>query len=271
MSNRNLTMPDIGMGTFRLEGEIAQQSVELAMQAGYRHIDTAQIYQNEAEVGAALDNCGIAREEIFVTTKVWNSNLNERRFLSSVEESLMKLKTHYVDLLLIHWPAPDSRAAMQAYLSALLQAKEQKLARYIGVSNFTIANLKTAFEIIPVQDIYTNQIEVHPYLTNEIVLQFCQEHDIAVTGYMPFAVGKALKDKTIMAIAAKYQVQTAQVLVAWQLAKGINTIPSSTKREHLTTNLAGQSLVLTNEDIRQIDGLNCGERIANPEFSPHWD
>lgn len=264
-------MPKLGMGTFRLEGEVAYNSVKMAVEVGYRHIDTAQIYGNEAQVGQAISDSGVSRADLFITTKVWNANLNKASFLDSVKESLIKLQTDYVDLLLIHWPSPENNESMQEYLGELVKAKELGLAKNIGVSNFTVDLLKQALAILPKGEIFTNQVEVHPYLTNETLREFCGENNIHVTGYMPFAVGKVLKDETIIAIANAHEKAPAEVAIAWALANGLTTIPSSTKRSNLLTNLAGPELTLSGKEIAAIDQLNKNDRQASPDFSPRWD
>lgn len=270
MTNHS-TMPQLGAGTFRLTGDEAYESVKMALEEGYRHIDTAQIYDNEDAVGKAIADSGIAREELFITTKVWNDNLSERALLDSVKQSLKKLQLEYVDLLLVHWPAPPDNAPMETYLGEMAKAKAQGLTRNIGVSNFTIAHLRDAIEILGADEIYTNQIEVHPYLTNEKVRQFAAQEGIHITAYMPFAVGKVLKDKTICNIASETGASAAQVVVAWQLAHGMATIPSSTKRTNLQDNLKGCQHSLSADEIATIDQLNCGDRQATPDFAPQWD
>lgn len=267
----NNEMPRLGMGTFRLKGNVAYESVKTALEVGYRHIDTAQIYGNEAEVGQAILDSGIDRAELFVTTKVWNSNLNKASFLPSVKESLTKLKMPFVDLLLIHWPAPENGEPMAEYLGELIKAQENGLARHIGLSNFTTRLLQEAQNTLPAKQIYTNQVEVHPYLQNRILREYCAAKGISVTGYMPFAVGKVLQDDTIVKIAGQHARTPAEVIVAWELAKGLSTIPSSTKRENLQTNLNGLSLTLSHEDIQAIDNLDRNDRQAAPDCSPEWD
>ncbi|VUD46720.1 2,5-diketo-D-gluconic acid reductase B [Thalassocella blandensis] len=264
-------MPTLGMGTFRLKGEVAYESVKMALDVGYRHIDTAQIYDNEAEVGKAIADSGIAREELFVTTKVWNSKLSPALFMDSVHESLEKLGLKQVDLLLIHWPSPEEGTEMAVYLKELKRAKELGLTRYIGVSNFTIANLKEALEVLTADEIYTNQVEVHPYLTNQKLREFCQQQGIHITGYMPFAVGKVLSDDTIIKIANQHQRSPAEVVLAWEFAQGMATIPSSTKRKNLESNFASLDLNLSDEEVQAINKLDCSDRQANPGFSPEWD
>lgn len=269
--NSTSPMPQLGMGTFRLKQKVCYDAVSSALEVGFRHIDTAQLYDNEQSVGEAIGDSGIARDEIFVTTKVWNDKLNEKDFIPSVQESLDKLKLESVDLLLIHWPSPENNEPMQEYLAELASAKSHGLTRHVGVSNFTIPLLDQAQAILGEGEIFTNQVEVHPYLSNKKLRDYCAKNAIHITAYMPFAVGKSLKDETLVRIAEAHQVTTAEVIIAWQLAHGVATIPSSTKREHMETNLKGANLKLSVEDITAIDGLDRGERIATPGFSPDWD
>ncbi|WP_338516762.1 2,5-didehydrogluconate reductase DkgB [Alteromonas gracilis] len=264
-------IPSLGVGTFRLKGDEAYNSVTMALDVGFRHIDTAQIYGNEEAVGRAIKDSSVAREDIYVTTKVWNDKLNKAGFIDSVKESLAKLQLSYVDLLLIHWPSPENGESMEEYLGELQRAKELGLTKAIGISNFTVAQIEQAVSILGDGEIATNQVEVHPYLTNEKVRQACAKLGITVTGYMPFAVGKVLKDDTINAIADKHGITAAEVVVAWELAHGLVTIPSSTKRKNLEVNFNALSLTLDAEDIAKIDALDCGDRQAAPDFSPQWD
>ncbi len=177
----------------------------------------------------------------------------------------------YVDLLLIHWPSPTNGEPMAEYLNQLSDAKGQGLTHDIGVSNFTIAHIDEALATLPGDKILTNQVEVHPYLQNKKLRAHCEEKGIAVTGYMPFAVGKVLKDDTIKGIAEKYDVSPAEVVLAWQLAHQLITIPMSTKREHLETNFNARNLTLSREDIAAIDKLDRNDRQATPDFAPEWD
>jgi 2,5-diketo-D-gluconate reductase B len=266
-----LEIPKIGMGTYRLTGGVALKSITDALDLGYRHIDTAAIYHNEAEVGQVIASSGIARDELFITTKVWFDKLGKQNFMPSVNNSLKALNLSHVDLLLIHWPSPGNEFAMEDYLGELLQAKRLGLTRYIGVSNFTVSDLRKALKILGEGEIYTNQIEVHPYLQNNKVVEFCQHNAIKVTGYMPLAVGDVMADETLQTIAENHQVTPAHIAIAWQMAKNIVCIPSSTNKEHLASNLAATTIVLTPDEIDAIEGLECADRIANPSFSPTWD
>ncbi len=264
-------IPKIGMGTFRLEGDVAYNSVKLALESGYRHIDTAQIYGNEAEVGQALADSSVKRNEVFITTKIWIDNLAKDNFIPSVEDSLQKLQVASVDLLLIHWPDVSGKVSMKTYLTELEKCKKLGLAREIGVSNFNNAQLSQAVEFLGENVIYTNQIEVHPFLQNQKVIEHCKAKNIRVTGYMPLAVGKVMEDATLQKIAIKHNVTVSEVAIAWQIQQGIATIPSSTKKINLDTNLKAVHLTLTNEDMHEIKTLDRNERIANPDFSPEWD
>ena len=270
MTQRVIEMPDLGMGTFRLEGKTAYESVKMALEVGFRHIDTAQIYGNEEQVGQAIKDSNIPREELFITTKVWNNKLNKTDFVDSVKTSLEKLQLDYVDLLLIHWPAPVNNEPMSEYLTELLLTKKLGLTKHIGVSNFTIAYLNEAMQPLDPREIFTNQIEVHPYLTNTKLRAFCDQHKIHVTAYMPFVVGKVLTDQTIIDIANKHDATPAQVVIAWENANGMTTIPSSTKRKNLEDNF-NDKVKLDDEDIARIDGLDCNDRQASPDFAPQWD
>jgi 2,5-diketo-D-gluconate reductase B len=264
-------MPTIGAGTFRLQGQTAIDSVANALDLGYRHIDTAQIYGNEAEVGTALANSGVARQDVFVTTKIWTEHLAADALIPSLKESLRKLRLEQLDLTLIHWPSPGGAVPVAESMAALLEARELGLTRAIGVSNFTIPLLREAIHSVGAANIATNQVELHPYLQNRAVAGFAREHGIALTAYMPLAYGKVLDDGVIGAIAARLNATPAQVTLAWLIAKGYTVIPSSTRRENLASNLASRELVLGLDDIAAIDALDRGERLVSPDFGPHWD
>lgn len=266
-----MAIPVFGLGTFRLKGPQATAAVSTALQLGYRHIDTAQIYGNEAEIGEAILRSRIAREDLFVTTKVWPDHFHGDDLITSLEESLEKLGLDNVDLALIHWPVPEQQAPLAEYVSALLEAREQRLTRYIGVSNFTMAHLQQAITAIGADNIATHQIEVHPFLQNRTVREFTQRHDIHTTAYMPLAHGKVMQDATLLRIAAAHQVTPAQVSLAWLIQQGMAVIPSSTQRAHLAANLQAQKLTLGPQDIQDINALERGERLVNPDFAPQWD
>jgi len=267
-----MSIPAFGLGTFRLKGQTVIDSVRNALEVGYRAIDTAQIYENEAEVGQAIAESGVARDELFLTTKIWIANFHHDALLESLRESLRKLRTDHVELTLIHWPSPKDAVPMAEYLGALAEAKSQGLTRQIGISNFTIAQTRQAIEILGADAIATNQIEVHPYLQNRALIAFLKDQGIHVTAYMSLAYGEVLKDPVIQAIAERHQATPAQVALAWALQQGFAVIPSSTKRENLAGNLLAAELRLSDEDIAQIATLDRGHRLANPEgIAPAWD
>jgi len=267
-----MSIPAFGLGTFRLKGQTVIDSVRNALDVGYRAIDTAQIYDNEAEVGQAIADAGVARDDLFVTTKVWIANFSHDALLDSLRESLRKLRTDHVELTLIHWPSPKDAVPMAEYLGALAEGKSQGLTRQIGISNFTIAQTRQAIDILGADAIATNQIEVHPYLQNRALIAFLKDQGIHVTAYMSLAYGEVLKDPVIQAIADRHQATPAQVALAWALQQGYAVIPSSTKRENLASNLLAADLRLSEEDMAQIATLDRGQRLANPAaIAPDWD
>lgn len=265
------SLPRIGLGTFRLKGRDAFDSVTSALKLGYCHIDTAQMYDNETEVGEAVRQSGVSREEIFLTTKVWWEHLKHDELIASLEESCRKLGVDQVDLALIHWPSPNDEVPMSEYVGALSEARERGLAKRIGVSNFTIAHINEALAVPGGEHLVTNQIEVHPFLANRKVAEHCQAQGLQVTGYMPLAVGKVMNEPVLNQIAANHDVTPAQVALAWVAARDIVVIPSSTKPAHQEANLKALEIELTADEIERIDGLDVGERIANPDFAPEWD
>ncbi|MEE2763705.1 MAG: 2,5-didehydrogluconate reductase DkgB [Pseudomonadota bacterium] len=265
------TLPNIGMGTFRLKGNDAREAVKSALSLGYRHIDTAQMYDNEAEVGDGITSSGIPRREIFLTTKVWHDQLHADDLIHSLHDSLARLKTDHVDLALIHWPSPDDEVPMAEYLGALRDAQREGLAKHIGISNFTCAQMDQAVKILGQDAILTNQVEVHPFLANRKVVEHAQKLGITVTGYMPLAVGKVMEDDTLQQIGQAHNATPAQIAIAWVAARGVVPIPSSTRPTHQKANLDALSIRLSDEEIRAIDQLDRGERIADPDFAPAWD
>ena len=267
-----MSVPSFGLGTFRLTGQTVIDSVKSALELGYRAVDTAQIYKNEAEVGQAIAESGVPRSELFITTKIWVDNYAADKLVPSLRESLKKLRTDYVDLLLIHWPAPGNGVELPEYMTALAEAKKLGLTRQIGVSNFNIALTRQAIEIVGRGDIATNQIELSPYLQNNKLAAFLQEQGVTVTSYMTLAYGKVLKDPVLANIAAKHKATVAQVALAWALQLGYAVIPSSTKRENLASNLLARDLKLDTDDMARIATLERNGREVSPDgLAPAWD
>lgn len=267
-----MTIPAFGLGTFRLKDDVVIASVKTALELGYRAIDTAQIYENEAAVGQAIEESGVARDALYITTKIWTENLSKDKLIPSLKESLQKLRTDYVDLTLIHWPSPNDAVSVETFMQALLEAKAQGLTREIGISNFTIPLMEQAITAVGAENIATNQIELSPYLQNRKVVDWARQHGIHITSYMTLAYGKALQDDVIVSIAQKHNATAAQVILAWAMGEGYAVIPSSTKRENLLSNLRVGDLVLDEEDKKAIAALDCNDRLVSPEgLAPHWD
>ena len=266
------TIPPFGLGTFRLKDQVVIDSVKTGLELGYRLVDTAQIYGNEAEVGQAIAESGVPRDDIFITTKIWTSNYAKDKLVPSLKESLQKLRTDHVDLTLIHWPSPKNEVPVAEFMGALLDAKAQGLTKRIGISNFNIALMQEAIAAVGAENIATNQIELSPFLQNRKVVDFARSQGIHITSYMTLAYGKALKDPVIEAIAQARGATPAQVVLAWAMQLGYAVIPSSTKRENLANNLLAQQLALDDADMAQIAALDRNERLTSPEgLAPVWD
>ena len=271
-TTRHTAIPDIGLGTFRLQGQVVIDSVITGLDLGYRHIDTAQIYGNEAEVGQAISASAVPRDALFVTTKIWIDNLQRDKLIPSLKDSLRKLQLEQLDLTLIHWPSPQDAIPVAEYMAALAEAKAQGLTRAIGVSNFTNAQLRQAIDTVGAAEIATQHVEIHPFLQNRTVIDFARSQGIHITAYMPLAYGKVVADPVIAAIAAKHGMTPAQVALSWSLQQGFAVIPSSTKRANLEANLHFQRITLSSDEMAQMATLERGERLANPDgLAPQWD
>lgn len=268
----NTPIPSFGLGTFRLQGQVVIDAVRQALELGYRHIDTAQIYGNEAEVGQAIAESGVPRRELVVTTKVWTEHLAAEKLVPSLQESLRKLRLDQVDLTLIHWPSPSGAVPLADSLHALQAAQAQGLTAHIGVSNFTIPLLRQAIEVVGAKAIATNQIELHPYLQSPQLVAFARGQGIHLTSYMTLAYGKVLGDAVVTELARSRGWTPAQVVLAWALHRGFAVIPSSTRRENLQGNLLAPTLRLSDSELARIDALDRGERLVNPDgLAPVWD
>ena len=266
-----MNMPSIGLGTFRLKDQIVIDSVSQGLEVGYRHIDTAQIYGNETQVGQAIAASQIDRTELFLTTKIWTENLKREKLIPSLKTSLSKLGVDQLDLTLIHWPVAAETLSVADYVSALAEAKAQGLTREIGVSNFTVDQMQQAVAAVGKGQIITNQIELHPFLQNHKVVAAARELGIQITAYMPLAYGKVIDDPVLQQIAAAHATTPAQVSLAWLLQQGYTVIPSSTKRANLISNLQAGAISLTHDEMQQIAALGRGERLVDPDFAPAWD
>lgn len=261
--NNGVKMPWLGLGVFQVEeGSELVNAVKTAIIHGYRSVDTAAIYANEAGVGQGIKEglkaTGISREELFVTSKVWNTDLGYEETLAAFETSLNKLDLNYLDLYLIHWPVEGKyRDAWKAMETLYRQGK----IRAIGVSNFHVHHLEDLLEIAEVKPM-VNQIEFHPRLTQEIVRNYCVEHDIQVEAWSPLMQGKLLNDEVLQEIAQKYNKTTAQIIIRWDLQNKIVTIPKSTKEYRIKENAAVFDFELTEDEMQRIHGLNQNLRVG---------
>ena len=267
---RNTVIPALGFGTYELTGSDCREMVRVALEAGYRHIDTAQVYDNEEQVGAGIKDAGTDRESFFLTTKVWFDNYEPAKLETSVENSLRKLKTDYVDLLLLHWPVFEG--SMEPTLEALLKQKEKGRTKAVGISNFTLSQLEKACEITG-QNLVTNQVEYHPFQDQSKVLDRLAQKEMALTAYSPLARGKIFEDETVTEIARQHGVDAAQITLAWLLGQpGVVAIPKSSSREHALSNFKGAEIELSAEERAAIDKLGSPEgRLIDPSFAPDWD
>ncbi len=264
-------IPALGFGTYgrwKAEGEAA---ILTALETGYRHIDTAQTYDTEGECGRAIAASGLARDAVFVTTKITPENFGPGKLIPSLRQSLDNLQMEYVDLCLIHWPAPNGETPLPVYLNQLAEAQTEGLARHIGVSNFTIDLLKQSEAILGKGALTTNQFELHPFLQNRKLAQYCKEAGITVTAYRPIAEGRVANDRAIQRVAAKHDATAAQVSLAYLMQLGYVVIPTSGKAERIRENFAALDITLDSEDMAAMRSTDKNERYIAPDWGPKWD
>ena len=254
-------MPVLGLGTWQLTGSTCEQAVRTALDIGYRHIDTAEMYGNEAEIGRALAASGVDRRSVFITTKVWSNHLHAKDFIASAEASLKKLKTDYVDLLLIHWP--NDAVPMGETLGAMMKLKSAGKAKTIGVSNYSVGQMNEAVtkHKAPVA---CNQIEYHLLLNQRPILDFAHRHGIAITAYCPLARGKLVHNTTLGRIGARHKRSAAQVALRWLVQQpGIAVIPKATSEKNLRANFEIFDFVLEPNDLAILDRMPGNTRVVN--------
>ncbi|KQS15473.1 glyoxal reductase [Exiguobacterium sp. Leaf187] len=263
--NNGISMPQLGYGVFKVPEEEVYEAVSEALRVGYRSIDTAMIYENEEGVGRALRDSGIPREEIFLTTKVWNSDHGYEETLAAFETSLQKLGVDYVDLYLIHWPMPKEDRYVETW-RALEHLYAEGKTHAIGVSNFHIPHLERILaegSIVPA----VNQIELHPFLSQEAIRDFCRKHGIVVEAWSPLMKGRdALTHPVIVDIANRHQKTPPQVVLRWHLQHDIVAIPKSVTPSRIRENLDVFDFSLSDADMQAIDQLNANVRTgSNPD------
>jgi 2,5-diketo-D-gluconate reductase B len=261
-------MPMVGLGTWKnSDPEACADSVATALDTGYRHIDTAQAYDNEAAVGNGLEQATVDREEIFLATKIWIDNLSYDDVLETAEASLDRLGVDSVDLLYVHWPSRTYDA--EDTLAAFNELYEQGKIDRIGVSNFEPEQLAEAIELSDAP-IFANQIEIHPLLQQEELRKVCADHDVELVAYSPLARGEVFDTPEIESIADDHGVSPAQISLAWLRHHGITAIPKATSGEHIRDNWASLSVSLSDAEVETIDGIDTTDRRVDPDFGP-WN
>ena len=266
--SKGFSIPAVGLGTWTMRGRDCARLVEQAIRAGYRHIDTAQMYDNERAVGEGVHASG-RRNDVIVVTKVQPTMLAPHDLVRSVKESLANLRVDVIDLLLIHWPNP--RVPLSESLGAMSMLKREGLVRAIGVSNFTVALLDEANRVSP-EPLVCNQVECHPYLNQDKIIAACRKHGMAMVAYSPIARGQARGDLLLGRIASRHKKTSAQVCLRWLVQQGIAVIPRTTKVQRLEENLAIFDFELSDEEMKEIAGLaRPGGRIVDWTYSPKWD
>jgi diketogulonate reductase-like aldo/keto reductase len=261
-------MPALGLGTWQNdEHDQCVESVQTALEMGYRHIDTAQIYGNERAVGEGIESATVPREDIFLATKVWIDSLSYEDALETTAESLEKLGTDYVDLLYVHWPSREYDPAETA--RALDELYDDGRTLNIGVSNFEPRHIDEIRDHLDAP-LFANQVELHPYLPQTELREYATETDLNVVAYSPLARGGVLDDDTLSEIAQRHDASPPQVALAWHRAHGITAIPKATSEAHIRDNWQSIDLELTADEIETIDSTDHHERLLNPDFGPSW-
>jgi 2,5-diketo-D-gluconate reductase B len=269
LQTQGISMPRLGLGTFRMQGDTCRVAVESALAIGYRHIDTAEMYGNEEPIGAAIAAAGVARKDLHVTTKVWNENLAPDAIRRAFDASLRKLRLDQVDLYLVHWPAGNMN--LPAMFETLLGLRQEGRARAIGVANFNIALLKTVVEEIKAP-IACNQVEYHVMLDQTRLRKYLAAKAIPLVAYCPLAQGRAASNETLAAIGRKHGVSAAQVALKWLIDQdGVAAIPKASRAESQRANLDALNIGLDDEDRQAIAALPKDRRCVNPGFAPLWD
>jgi len=269
VSANGARIPIVGLGTWELRGRTCARVVEQALRLGYRHIDTAEMYDNEREVGDGLRASGVKRDDVFITTKVWPSHFAPRELERAAKESVARLRVSQVDLLLLHWPS--EQVPLSETMPALCRMKEIGLTRHIGISNFTVALVQEAVRLSS-EPIVTNQIECHPYLDQSKVIAACRAHGIAITAYSPLARGRVSSDKALKRIGQAQGKTAGEVALRWLTQRNIIVIPRTAKVERLSENLALFDFELTPAEMEEISALaHPRGRMVDWGGGPQWD
>ncbi|MBV0901348.1 aldo/keto reductase [Haloarcula salina] len=263
VSTGQTQVPALGLGTYRLRGQTCTETVAQALEMGYRHIDTAEYYENQAAIGQALANTAVSSDDLFITTKVWRTNLGYEETKQSVRACREKLGIETIDLLLIHWPSRS--VPIEETIRAMNELQSDGVVRHIGVSNFSVEQLANAREASETP-ICTNQVEYNPYTDQSDVLEYCIDHDIMLTAYSPLAKGRVNDDTTLATIGDRYEKSPAQVALRWLVQQQqVAAIPKAASHAHLESNLSIFDFELTDEEMAQIFDLQGGllERVRS--------
>jgi 2,5-diketo-D-gluconate reductase B len=264
-------MPKMGFGTFGRQGSAGIDAILFALEVGYRHLDTAQSYNTETEVGEAVRRSGLERDAVFLTTKISTDNYGEGQVIGSLRRSLETMGIEQVDLTLLHWPSPNGRQPLESYLAPLAEAQEMGLTRLIGVSNFTIALLEEAERLIGPGRIANNQFELNPHIQNKKLASHCLAKGISVTCYQPIAKGRLVDDPVLRDVARRHDAAVEQVALAFEMAKGYTAIPTSSRHERIRSNFESQRLSLSGDEIARIETIDRNQRAIDPAWGPEWD
>ncbi|MFA0960589.1 aldo/keto reductase [Roseivirga sp. BDSF3-8] len=271
IEKQGVKIPALGFGTWTLKGAGGQEMIKHALKTGYRHIDTAKAYGNEADVGAAIKDAGCAREEVFVTTKIWHDRLAPADFREDFKDSLKKLQVEFTDLLLIHWPSTTD-VPLEDTLEEMMKIKSEGLTRLIGVSNFPSELFRKASELTK-GNIAVNQVEYHCFMDQSEVLEAVRENDALLTAYSPVGKGKVFGHELIQKIGKKYDKNEGQVALRWLMQQdNVAAIPRTSSKDHAESNFNIFDFELTADEMSDLNELQSKEgRLINPEFAPDWD
>jgi diketogulonate reductase-like aldo/keto reductase len=264
-------IPSLGLGTWQLKDDIATQIVREAIAGGYRHIDTARMYDNEAAVGRGIAEAPVPRDDVFLTTKIWPTDHGAKALTAAAEDSVKTLGVDHVDLLLLHWPSRD--VPLEETIEALNTVRSRGLTRHIGVSNFNCALLDKAARLSDAP-LVTNQVEYHPFLDQSTLLAGLRAHGMSLTSYCPIAKGEVVGNPVLKDIAARHSVSEVQITLAWHVAQdGVIAIPRSSKIERVMQSMAALDLTLSEEEMTAITALGSaeGRMVHMPDFAPEWD
>ncbi|MCJ8323988.1 MAG: aldo/keto reductase [Rhizobiales bacterium] len=264
-------MLQMGYGTWNHPGDEAYRATLWALEAGCHHIDGAQGYDNEADVGRAIKDSGIARDDVHITTKVKPENFAPGLVLSSTEQSVEKLGLGPVDMLLLHYPSVGGEYPMEEYMAQFAECLDSGLTKTIGLSNFTIPLIDQAVKLLGARKVMTNQVESHVYMQNDAIVEHCKKLGIAITAFCPLARGAVLDDPVLTAIGKNHGASAAQISLAYLMGIGQIVIPSSGKKQRIIENFAARNIVLSQDEMAQCRNLEKGLRLVDGAWCPKWD